>query len=76
MYIIYHLFTLLFFDNVNDEFFSSLPELLEKKRLVDMHMNVATAMLEHIKVSLVFASLLTLNFCFLKRILLPQTFYF
>ena len=30
---------------------SSLPELLEKKRLVDMHMNIATAMLEHIKVS-------------------------
>jgi len=28
---------------------SSLPELLEKKRLVDMHMNIATAMLEHIK---------------------------
>jgi len=28
---------------------SSLPELLEKKRLVDLHMNIATAMLEHIK---------------------------
>ena len=30
---------------------SSLPELLEKKRLIDMHTNIATAMLEHIKVS-------------------------
>ena len=29
---------------------SSLPELLEKKRLIDMHTNVATAVLEHIKV--------------------------
>ncbi len=28
---------------------SSLPELLEKKRLIDMHTNVATAVLEHIK---------------------------
>ncbi|XP_065064402.1 sec1 family domain-containing protein 1-like [Rhopilema esculentum] len=28
---------------------SSLPELLEKKRLIDMHTNIATAMLEHIK---------------------------
>ncbi|XP_057315820.1 sec1 family domain-containing protein 1-like [Hydractinia symbiolongicarpus] len=28
---------------------SSLPELLEKKRMIDMHMNIATAMLEHIK---------------------------
>ena len=30
---------------------SSLPELLEKKRLIDMHTNIATAMLSHIKVS-------------------------
>ena len=30
---------------------SSLPELLEKKRLIDMHTNIATGMLEHIKVS-------------------------
>jgi len=30
---------------------SSLPELLEKKRLVDMHTNVATAILEEIKVT-------------------------
>ena len=29
---------------------SSLPELLEKKRLVDLHTNVATAILEQIKV--------------------------
>ena len=29
---------------------SSLPELLEKKRLIDMHTNIATAMLEQIKV--------------------------
>ncbi|XP_071971508.1 sec1 family domain-containing protein 1 [Engystomops pustulosus] len=29
---------------------SSLPELLEKKRLIDLHTNVATAVLEHIKV--------------------------
>lgn len=28
---------------------SSLPELLEKKRLIDMHTDVATAVLEHIK---------------------------
>ncbi|KAG8177103.1 hypothetical protein JTE90_015247 [Oedothorax gibbosus] len=28
---------------------SSLPELLEKKRLIDMHMTVATAILDHIK---------------------------
>lgn len=28
---------------------SSLPELLEKKRLIDMHMSVATAILDHIK---------------------------
>jgi len=28
---------------------SSLPELLEKKRLIDMHTNVATALLEQIK---------------------------
>ncbi|VDI04789.1 sec1 family domain-containing protein 1 [Mytilus galloprovincialis] len=28
---------------------SSLPELLEMKRLIDMHTNIATAMLEHIK---------------------------
>lgn len=30
--------------------FSSLPELLEKKRLIDMHMSIATAILDHIKV--------------------------
>uniref|UniRef100_A0A8C4TAB0 Sec1 family domain containing 1 n=1 Tax=Erpetoichthys calabaricus TaxID=27687 RepID=A0A8C4TAB0_ERPCA len=30
---------------------SSLPELLEKKRLIDLHTNVATAVLEHIKVN-------------------------
>lgn len=30
--------------------YSSLPELLEKKRLIDMHMNLATALLDHIKV--------------------------
>ena len=29
---------------------SSLPELLEKKHVIDMHTNVATAMLEQIKV--------------------------
>lgn len=29
---------------------SSMPELLEKKRLLDMHTNVATALLEQIKV--------------------------
>ncbi|CAF89652.1 unnamed protein product, partial [Tetraodon nigroviridis] len=29
---------------------SSLPELLEKKRLIDLHTNVATAVLDHIKV--------------------------
>ncbi|XP_013396330.1 sec1 family domain-containing protein 1 [Lingula anatina] len=28
---------------------SSLPELLEKKRLIDMHMNIATALLDQIK---------------------------
>nr|XP_032801307.1 sec1 family domain-containing protein 1 [Petromyzon marinus] len=28
---------------------SSLPELLEKKRLIDTHTNIATAVLEHIK---------------------------
>ncbi|KFM77819.1 Sec1 family domain-containing protein 1, partial [Stegodyphus mimosarum] len=28
---------------------SSLPELLEKKRLIDMHMTIATAILDHIK---------------------------
>ncbi|ESN94842.1 hypothetical protein HELRODRAFT_115024 [Helobdella robusta] len=28
---------------------SSLPELLERKRLIDMHMNIATAILSHIK---------------------------
>ncbi|XP_041468970.1 sec1 family domain-containing protein 1-like [Lytechinus variegatus] len=28
---------------------SSLPELLEKKRHIDMHMNIATALLDHIK---------------------------
>lgn len=27
----------------------SLPELLERKRLIDMHTNVATAVLDHIK---------------------------
>ena len=31
---------------------SSLPELLEKKRLIDLHTNVATAVLEHINVNL------------------------
>ncbi len=31
-------------------FFSSLPELLEKKRLIDLHTNVATAVLDQIKV--------------------------
>ncbi|KAJ8777092.1 hypothetical protein J1605_014872 [Eschrichtius robustus] len=30
---------------------SSLPELLEKKRLIDLHTNVATAVLEHIKIT-------------------------
>lgn len=49
----------IFFENVmvNFQFFdtcSSLPELLEKKRLIDLHTNVATAVLEHIKVSLTF----------------------
>lgn len=42
---------------VNSQFFdtcSSLPELLEKKRLIDLHTNVATAVLEHIKVNLTF----------------------
>ncbi len=29
---------------------SSLPELLEKKRLIDQHTNIATALLEQIKV--------------------------
>ncbi|XP_020618263.1 sec1 family domain-containing protein 1-like [Orbicella faveolata] len=28
---------------------SSLPELLEKKRLIDMHTTIATALLDHIK---------------------------
>jgi sec1 family domain-containing protein 1 len=28
---------------------STLPELLEKKRLIDLHTNVATALLENIK---------------------------
>ncbi|GCB77376.1 hypothetical protein scyTo_0017592, partial [Scyliorhinus torazame] len=28
---------------------SSLPELLQKKRLIDLHTNLATAVLEHIK---------------------------
>ncbi|XP_064881852.1 sec1 family domain-containing protein 1-like isoform X2 [Oncorhynchus nerka] len=31
---------------------SSLPELLEKKRLIDLHTNVATAVLDHIKTDL------------------------
>ena len=31
-------------------FHSSLPELLEKKRIIDMHTTIATALLEHIKV--------------------------
>ena len=30
---------------------SSLPELLEKKRLLDSHTNIATALLDHIKVN-------------------------
>ena len=29
---------------------SSLPELLEKKKRIDMHTNIATALLDHIKV--------------------------
>lgn len=29
---------------------SSLPELLEKKRLLDLHTNIATALLDQIKV--------------------------
>ena len=33
-------------------FSSSLPELLEKKRLIDMHTNIATALLDQIKVRL------------------------
>ncbi|NXR22526.1 SCFD1 protein, partial [Cinclus mexicanus] len=44
---------------------SSLPELLEKKRLIDLHTNVATAVLEHIKVQLLsnmsFLSVVLLN---------------
>ena len=32
---------------------SSLPELLEKKRLLDSHTNIATALLDHIKVNLI-----------------------
>jgi hypothetical protein len=31
---------------------SSLPELLEKKRLLDSHTNIATALLDHIKVNI------------------------
>lgn len=45
---------------INFQFFytcSSLPELLEKKRLIDLHTNVATAVLEHIKVNLASPSL-------------------
>lgn len=50
---------IIFLENlmVNFQFFdtcSSLPELLEKKRLIDLHTNVATAVLEHIKVNLTF----------------------
>ena len=30
-------------------FHSSLPELLEMKRLIDLHTSIATAMLRHIK---------------------------
>jgi hypothetical protein len=46
---------IIFLENfmINFQFFgtySSLPELLEKKRLIDLHTNVATAVLEHIKV--------------------------
>ncbi|MGH0176643.1 UNVERIFIED_CONTAM: hypothetical protein FKN15_073409 [Acipenser sinensis] len=36
-------------DTIGAGQFSSLPELLEKKRLIDLHTNVATAVLEHIK---------------------------
>lgn len=43
-------------------FFSSLPELLEKKRLVDLHMNIATAMLEHIKVGVIILLILLIDF--------------
>jgi len=32
---------------------SSLPELMEKKKRVDMHTNIATALLDEIKVSLI-----------------------
>jgi hypothetical protein len=32
---------------------SSLPELLEKKRLLDSHTNIATALLDHIKVNII-----------------------
>lgn len=30
----------------------SLPELLEQKRIIDMHTNIATALLDHIKVKM------------------------